>query len=263
MLSEAEIAKIVAEVIKELSKDIYADALKPATQEIGKALGTVFGLGNVILTPFELAIEGTKLLKESVITKWESKLKALPPEKIKAIEPEIAVPALSKLKYTTNDELQNLFLNLLTSASNTDKSSFVHPSFINVISNLSPDEAKIINYMVANNEPSCTVHIRIHYQNETFSDHAHNTTIFDANELIEFKNNTSVYLHNLISLGIIKKWSMPTNVPQLDLIKEFLNPTKETLQSEKSNVVRVEFIDRFYDFTEYGKQFMDICKDQE
>ncbi|MBK9220672.1 MAG: DUF4393 domain-containing protein [Saprospiraceae bacterium] len=257
-MTEEEIAKITTEVIKQISKEAYGDALKPGMQQIGKALGTVIGLGNTILLPLELLNEKSRVIKETILRQWHEKMKEIPEAKIIEADPEIAVPILSKLTYTTNEQLVDLFLNLLTSASNEDKVNLVHPSFIHTISNLSSDEAKILNYMYQDDQPFCTMHIRAYYHDVTHSDHFHNTSIFDCNDLIKFKNNTKVYLDNLISLGIIKKWNIPTEVEQFKYIEEFLEPNKQVLESSLKNLKNVVYLKAYYDLTDYGKQFLEV-----
>ncbi|MBL0024315.1 MAG: DUF4393 domain-containing protein [Saprospiraceae bacterium] len=205
-MTDEQIQQIAAEVAKILAKDVYSDALQPGMKQIGIAIETVAKLGNTVLTPVALINDGAKIIRERIVNKWQEKMKQLPEGQVKPMDGEIAVPALKKLEYNTSEELEELFLNLLTSASNQAKEGIVHPSFANIISELSSDEARILTYLKTENQPICTVNIRVNYNNGTYSDHYHDTTIFDTNDVIKFKNNIRAYLENMKRLGLIKLW---------------------------------------------------------
>lgn len=118
---------------------LYEDALQPTVQEVGKftariprAINAAFsGLDKWILNK-EYAIEETKKL-------LEQKLENVDPEKIVGPEPYVAVPAIQAISYSMNsEELRNLYANLLAKAMNSDTKDQVHPSFIEIIKQLSP-----------------------------------------------------------------------------------------------------------------------------
>ena len=46
---------------KELLKEIYGDLLKPGVSQVGKAIGTLIGLGNTILWPLLLLNESARI----------------------------------------------------------------------------------------------------------------------------------------------------------------------------------------------------------
>lgn len=256
---EEEIGKTALEILKGLSKDIYSDAVSPGMKQVGKALETVGKLGNTILTSVTLLNEGTKAWRDNVIGQWQEKMKGLPMENVKPIDGEIVAPVLKKLEYTTSEELVDMFLNLLTSAADNQKESIVHPSFTNIIGELSTDEAKILRFMKNEREPICTTNIRVRYNNGNYSDHFHDTTIFDCTDVLKFKNNTKTYLENLKRLGLIKEWGIPKGTKQYELIEEHLAPNFDVLKSEKGKIKSMNFCRRYYDFTELGKNFINSC----
>ena len=65
-----------------LLKEIYGDALKPGVSQVGKALGTVLGLGNTILLPIYLLNERTKLIVEKNLEQYRESLKDVPEAEI-------------------------------------------------------------------------------------------------------------------------------------------------------------------------------------
>lgn len=124
---------------------LYEDALQPTVQEVGKfiariprAINAAFsGLDKWILNK-EYAIDETKKL-------LAQKLANVDPEKIVEPEPYVAVPALQAISYSMNsEELRNLYANLLAKAMNSDTKDLVHPSFVEIIKQMSPIDALVL-----------------------------------------------------------------------------------------------------------------------
>ncbi len=125
-------------------KEIYADILKPGFSQVGKALGTILGLGNTVLLPVYILNERARLVVENNLEKYRESLKDVPESEIVPVRPEVGVPILEKLMYVTDDELSNLYINLLSKASTAQTAGMAHPSFVHIINCLSPDEAILL-----------------------------------------------------------------------------------------------------------------------
>lgn len=256
-MTEEEIFKLATEVSKLLAKEVYGDALKPGMTEIGKAIQTVLGLGNTVLTSIAMVNDKVKHIREKNLLKLDAKLKRIESEKIVDIHPEIAVPVLRKLEYTQNKEIADLFLNLLTTAANFDTAHLAHPSFVNIISNISPDEAKILKYIQVN-RPLCHVNIRSNNKDGTFSSFCLGTTVLEIDSIIDFKSNSTIYISNLLGLGLLGDFACPSGNAQVQKIKTFLNDELQKIQSlEKVDTTQFQF--GSYDLTKYGELFLDCC----
>lgn len=127
---------------------LYNDTLQPTVQEVGKfaariprAINAAFsGLDKWILNK-EYAIDETKKL-------LEKKLENVDPDKIVEPEAYVAVPAIQAISYSMNsEELRNLYANLLAKAMNSDTKDRVHPACVNIISQITPLDAKILQYI--------------------------------------------------------------------------------------------------------------------
>lgn len=125
---------------------LYEDALQPTVQEVGKlvariprAINAAFsGLDKWILNK-EYNVDETKKLLEHKLSKAD-------PDKIVTPEAYVAVPTIQYIFYCINsEELRNLYANLLAKSMNTDTKDLVHPSFVEIIKQLSPLDAKAIN----------------------------------------------------------------------------------------------------------------------
>ena len=131
----------------EVFLEVYRDLAKPGVQQVGKALGTVLGLGNTVLWPIHLINEKSRLALESNLEKYRVKLAHVSQENICPVAPEIGVPIAEKLSYVTNDIISDMYLELLARASVSHSASVAHPGFVNIIENLSPDEAVLLQTM--------------------------------------------------------------------------------------------------------------------
>ena len=125
-------------------KEIYGDLAKPGVQQAGKALSTVIGLGNTALWPIAMLNEKAKISLEQNLDKYRKKLEEVSDDDVCEVSPEVGVPIAEKLSYVTNDELSEMYTELLAKASQKSKANTAHPSFVNVINNMSPDEALLL-----------------------------------------------------------------------------------------------------------------------
>lgn len=124
--------------------DLYDDALKPATQESGQTLALIPRAINAALVPLRqwIAEREYKLTEtEKLLAK---KLEHVGEEKIVTPEAYVAVPAIQAISYSMDsEELRNLYANLLAKAMNSDTKDMVHPSFVEIIKQLSPIDSLV------------------------------------------------------------------------------------------------------------------------
>jgi hypothetical protein len=142
----SELIPILAKAATEekLLTQIYGDLAKPGVSQVGRALGTLLGLGNTILWPVQLLNERSRIVLEANLERCREKMSSIPEDNISPIPPEIGVPIVEKLSHVTDPDLRELYTNLLARASNADTQPQAHPSFVNVLNNISPDEALLI-----------------------------------------------------------------------------------------------------------------------
>lgn len=137
--------EVVAEALQVLPK-AYDDLLKPTAQELGKGLETIAKTLNIVLSPLSGMVWGFDRLKKYLSEDVSRRLEARGTKKITTPPPSVAVPTLSALTYLGSEtELRNLFTNLLVSATDAKSTNLVHPAFVEIIKQLSADEAKILS----------------------------------------------------------------------------------------------------------------------
>jgi hypothetical protein len=147
-----------AEAIKTVleAAPIYPDAVQPAAKEFGRtfqpagaefgmALATVAKAVNVALAPLRGLIWGWDKIEEIVIPaigkRFEKKLRCL-------VEPPLTVagPALEALRFAGPvPALREMYINLLATSMDSETVHKAHPAFVEIIKQLSPDEARLFS----------------------------------------------------------------------------------------------------------------------
>lgn len=242
---------------------VYDDAIRPVARETGKALQTVGRAVNAALLPIKGLVWGIEKIEEFVNTKVSKKLEKIPVENICTPDPAVAGPALESLRYTGHKEsLSELYANLLASAMDLNTAKNAHPGFVEIIRNMSSDEAKILGFILKN-EVAPVVDIKRVLLKEKGEIKMHeliSTIGFDAG--CEHKELTSSYLINLERLGLIEipRGSYLTSSSVYDRI---LNdpPVKEILAklNEGGEEFKGDFNKYYVKATIFGRQFGNAC----
>ena len=140
------IDKLVQGVGKAIDKvpDIYDDGLKPATKESGKVFALIPQTINAALAPLRQWIAQKEYNVAETEKLLAQKLEKVEYDKIVSPESYVAVPAIQAIAYSMNsEELRNLYANLLAKSMYIDTKELVHPSFVEIIRQMSPIDALI------------------------------------------------------------------------------------------------------------------------
>lgn len=131
--------------VLEVAPKLYDDAIQPSAQEAGKTLSLIPRAINAAFVPLRRWIAYKEYSMAETEKLLAEKLKNLEPEKIVPPEPYVAVPALQAISYSKdNEKLRNLYANLLSKSMNIDTKDRVHPSFVEIIKQLSPFDAILL-----------------------------------------------------------------------------------------------------------------------
>ncbi|AND11116.1 DUF4393 domain-containing protein [Bacillus thuringiensis] len=274
---------------KEVLKTVYPDLLQPATKQAGKALETVFELSNTILLPIKLVNVKAKLNFEKHMKKYEEKLNAHPQEEITTVLPDIGLPVIDRLTYLTNEEIADLFINFLVSASLNNSVNQAHPRFINILNSLSVDEAKLIKYFREKNQdyiPFIDYELHANKQKEPLTslgyfpeNQASIRLLMNSNNLkyeldLISEENINLYLENLESLGLLTRTTGRHIIEAKNtytLIEthnrhELMDLEEEHTLRLKENYPNHEIITHktygFYVLTDLGEKFVSVCNKQ-
>lgn len=149
-MSEKGKIRETAEVVEGLAKSVplYPDAIQPLAREIGKAAKTLGEAVNLALEPLRALIWSYETIKERFLPIVAHKLEGVPKERIVVPDLTVAGPAFEALRFTAHSEfLRELYANLLASAMDRETAHKAHPCFVDIIRQMSPDEARIVRLL--------------------------------------------------------------------------------------------------------------------
>ena len=239
--------------------DLYDDALKPTTQESGKTLALVPRAINAALVPLRqwIAEREYKLAEtEKLLAK---KLEHVAEDKIITPEAYVAVPAMQAISYSMNsEELRNLYANLLAKAINSDTKDLVHPSFVEIIRQMSPIDALIFSKIITSNiRPLITIKINTPNGGER---------IFSEN--CSWITNVSLErcrasIDNLARLGLIEIPYGESYIEKnnYDCIRSnpLFNHAKTECMNHLLDGESIFYDEKYIKINEYSKLFYDVC----
>lgn len=143
--NEVNTTAVVVAVATAVTKDAYQDVLHPAAQQTGEILKLVPETVSMLLSPLSGLIWSYKTIADTIKPLIAEKIKTITEDKLKTPASYIAVPTIEALRYTLEEEeLRDLFVNLLVASMNLDTISYAHPSFVEMIKQMSPLDAKLL-----------------------------------------------------------------------------------------------------------------------
>lgn len=242
---------------------IYGDIAQPSVKKVGIALESVFEFSTSLLLPVKLLNEKFKINFEKRLNDYKEKIEQIPDEKLCEVNPQIGTPIIEKLSYTTNDEIANLFTNLLAKASSTDTVNLAHPAFVQLIERLSVDEARIIRHLLYKDIIPC-VSFRAHLKEKGFQEILRNGTLIQFEIELLFPQNIKTYLDNLTSMGILDvshglhKKDENLYIP---IYEKYNYETLNETYAKTSTFSKVSKEKTYYQITDFGKAFIIACND--
>jgi hypothetical protein len=257
-----EITKGIIDKTDGVLVEVYKDALSPAVKPIGEILSILPRTVKVAFNGVEKWLinkeETLRLTAESV----REKIKDVPEEKLVEPEPYVAIPAMQQLSYcVNNEELRELYANLLVSSMNADKKWQVHPAFVDIIKQLTPDEAKFIRNLrplVSINNP--LIDVRIEYDEagsgKTIISNFTNVGL----DKIDCPKNIGSYIDNLERLKLI--CIPPTmELTNKDLYQPLINHPLmvNRLPEHLPDGVKIGYKYKIFCLTNFGVEFIKIC----
>lgn len=122
----------------------YDDALHPIATEIGKTGELLLHTIRAALSPLKTWTLEKELKENQIEEELRKSLSTVDPDKIVPPNSYVAVPALQAISYSmSSKELCNLYANLLAKSMVSDTKDNVHPAFVEIIKQLSPNDALI------------------------------------------------------------------------------------------------------------------------
>ncbi|QUP67967.1 DUF4393 domain-containing protein [Pseudomonas syringae Cit 7] len=239
---------------------IYEDAVQPVAKQIGKSLEIVGKAVNAALMPIQGLVWGAETIQAFLKDTLSQKLKDVPPEDIVSPKPNIAGPAIESLRYTGHeDSLKDMYANLLAAAMNKNTADQAHPAFVEIIKQLTPDEAKLIAFFLSRRKfPIVTVRAR--KESIGTMDMAVNVSLFGEQAGLECPAHCPVYIDNLCRLGLVEipeglTYSSDETYDELLNSPAVLELKKNIEDMDHVSELKFEMVRT----TSFGKQFGAAC----
>jgi hypothetical protein len=174
----------------------------------------------------------------------------------------VAGPALESLRYVGHKEsLSELYANLLASSMDAETAKNAHPGFVEIIRNLSADEAKVLTFLYKH-RVAAVIDVRRQLKKDQSGITLHEligTIGFDAG--CEHRDLIPSYLTNLERLGLVAM-DKGRFLSAPDAYNRILEdaPVKtliEQLNAEPEH--QAEIVKYFVQLTPLGRQFGNAC----
>ena len=250
---------------EEMATKKYEDGGVPIVKHTGELLGLIPRAIKAALAPLEKWVLQKEYNIEETKKLLEEKLKNVSPDLIESPDAHVAVPALQYISYCMdNEELRNMYANLLANSMNKVVKNGVHPGFVEIIKQLCPDEAKILRYL-STHYTIPTVTLR--YEEDKGGGGINIITNFsNIGEICHCENPYDInkYFNNLVRLGLLEASQALSTLTDKNLYKPleehfYIQARMNESVIKKAGYDKSTFIEGFMMLTDYGKAFCSIC----
>lgn len=237
---------------------VYDDLVHTSAKETGKHFSRIFRYLNALfLKPDLWALQREKNyeLTEALLN---NKIKNISDDKLTYADSYISIPALQALSYSIdNEELRNLYANLLARSVNIDEKVHVHPAFVEIIKQMSPIDAIVFKEIMNTAREIPIIHI-----------YKYNSPGTNITGSRPYKKNLNKlmccgYAQSRVSLDNLQRLMLiviPDNVPVSD--RNDYDPIRQTslyknCAEELGNSLDAELTS--IEVTELAQSFYDVC----
>ncbi|WP_165787401.1 DUF4393 domain-containing protein [Citrobacter portucalensis] len=164
----------------------------------------------------------------------EEKIQSIPAENIVEPKASIAGPALQNLAFSHEEpDLKDMYLNLISSAMNSEKNEDTHPAFVEIIKQLTSEEARLLPLFLKNDVPNTIA--RVVYKQEKsgsqIDGYKHILPLTSGGENYYNKHIPS-FVDNWLRLGIIEvkydTWVLDDRYDALEMRDEYIEDQLDT-----------------------------------
>lgn len=192
-------------------------------------------------------------------TDMAEKLADVPEENISAPKPSVAAPAMQQLAYSLEEpSLKDMYLSLLATASDNRSSEDAHPSFVEVIKQLSADETTLLNSVLSRPGPLPIVtyvsDLPDGEGHTVMKKHVMKTTLVATGEPTEV-TKLATYVDNWVRLGLAEVDYSSFMVAEAYEDWALIRPEALRLSAELSSDRSLSFTKGYIRATDFGAAF--------
>jgi len=250
------------------------EAITPVAQSVGNTLSSIW---TMVFGGIDIYAQKTQHKRLVALNKFkeelEQKVTSVPQEKL--VEPPLHIvgPSIEASKYYfESDELRSMFANLIAASINVDTIAKAHPSFVEIIKQLSPLDAKNLQLFKLKNRFPIVEYELVIKNNKGKT--PYKTNVFLENtEIIDVDlNATSIsnlhrlglvvidYEQYLVNDALYKKF---LNIPFYQELEQLFTSGISSLNSDLINFEKIyekiELKKGIVTITPLGQSFIDLC----
>jgi len=242
----------------------YDDLVHPSAEPAGAVLSLIPRTIRLWLKAWEKWVANGEEGLEKTAEALRGKVDSIPEERLREPEPYIAIPAIQQIAYCfDSSELREMYANLLATSMDSATSEYVHPSFVEIIRQLTPDEARLLRELprsVTEYEPLGDYVLELSSRG-TMQTLLTNVSSF-GRDVVQHLDRIPEYLENLIRLRIIE--SRPDVIIRDDSFYQDFPTDDEIL--DKAGVtlkdgLKLHLMCKSFNVTNYGLSFIRCCVD--
>lgn len=248
----------VPENVTKLIEEPIDNLAKKPTASIGKGISSIIDL---VFMPFQYGKDKLSVYYQNKLETYKKELiekeKSIPEDKIEEPDFQTVAVAVENSKYCiTNDDLRNMFVNLIGNSIHKDKKKFVHPAFAEIIKQMTSIDANVIAQFKYNESLPILELRKIDSYSNSYS--VIFTNFFIHGGKYKLINDLAKSITNLNRLGIINiSYSKYfTDDRNYNEIIEIANSSCEIFEinSKDMNIQK-----GIASLTSFGKEFIDAC----
>ncbi|MPZ35768.1 MAG: DUF4393 domain-containing protein [Rhodospirillales bacterium] len=256
-----------AKAVEEILIPFYRETIQPSAPEIGKIVATTTRTINAALVP----AKGFAWTMEQLVAFFDSRVEPkrvlIPPKFRIPPKANVIAPAIDKVRFTEDSvDLQEMFAKLIASSTDKRVASRALPAFSRILSELTPDEAKILN-AIGPGRRVPMVHLDRHYYkggNHLGGDTiAKNLSLFGVSAHCDFPENTPAYLSNIVALGLGEVLAANTVYTNAEHEYRAIETSPEVIALIKKHEappdIRTDFVRSGVNLTPLGQAFYSVC----
>lgn len=219
----------------QLVNQVYNEAGSPAAKELGKLAADTTKTLRLFTAPFQLAA-----LAQDRFQIWLDEARnRVPSERQIEAPSHIAGPALRAMLFMEAEKpLAKMFVNLLSQAIDKDRVGDVHPGFVHILEQISPDEALLLYKMKSMSIAGVNRLFNVDVKDESGIATIESLTTFSKDGFLH-PNRICLYFEHLEVLGLVVHRKEDKIIPPKD-------------KPEWAHY-------RYYSLTEFGTQFLSVC----
>lgn len=250
--------------------DTVSTNLPQTTKESDGILSTIIGFfNNVVLYPVKKANISFKYKLEEFENDIKEKIKNIPTENLQVPSIRMSGPILEALKYTYDEEeLREMFENLLVSSIDSRCSKQIHPAYVEAIKQMSGFDAQVFKKIKNGVQLPC-VKANIAYGDNSGKILLNALPDYFIEELYDEHGSgfsdpflISTSIQNLGRLGLIEIHSTgytSIDYNKFEQNKYFLQVLNKYQNSNIGIKFKIKIEQKGVELSDYGKTFADVC----